>query len=149
MRMPVNLPTLAMLAALAAMSSACKKEPAPTPPPSPPPAAARVEVTGVELGRAIGPDKRVTAPAESFAPGDTIYAVVLTSGSASSATLTARFTYEDGQLVDESSQTIAPTGPAATEFQISKPDGWPPGDYRVEIRLDGAPAGSKVFSVKG
>jgi len=149
MRPPVNLPTLVLVAALAAIGTACKKEPAPSPAPSPPPAAARIEVTGVELGRSIGPDRRVTAPAESFAPGDTIYAVVLTSGSASSATLTARFTYQDGQLVDESSQTIAPSGPTATEFHISKPDGWPPGEYRVEIRLDGVPSGSKAFSVGG
>jgi hypothetical protein len=143
MRTPLRLSTFALLAVLAAAGVACKKEPAPAPAPAP----ARVEVTGVELGSAIGPDKRVTVPTESFAPTDTIHAVVLTSGSAASATLTARFTYEDGQLVGESSQTIAPVGTAATEFHISKPDGWPVGDYQVEIWLDGAPVATKVFSV--
>jgi hypothetical protein len=43
---------------------------------------------------------------------------------------------------------IAPTGPATTEFHISKPSGWPAGKYKVEISADGAPAGSKEFEVK-
>ena len=41
----------------------------------------------------------------------------------------------DGQTVNESSQSIAPNGPAATAFQISKPDGFPPGKYKVERKI--------------
>jgi hypothetical protein len=36
---------------------------------------------------------------------------------------------------------------AANEFHISKPDGWPAGDYQVEISLDDKPVGTKKFSV--
>jgi len=50
--------------------------------------------------------------------------------------------------VKEGTETIAPTGPAVTEFHISKPSGWPAGKYKVEIAVDGAPAGSKEFEVK-
>jgi hypothetical protein len=50
--------------------------------------------------------------------------------------------------VKEDSKSIVPTGPATTSFQISKPDGWPVGSYKVEISLNGQPAGSKDFSVK-
>ena len=39
--------------------------------------------------------------------------------------------------MDESEQTIAPTGSAATEFHISKPDGWPAGKYKLEVLLNG------------
>jgi hypothetical protein len=106
-----------------------------------------VSVVGVQLGRAIGADKKVTVPADSFAPADTIYASVETQGRAPSATLTARWTYQDGQTVHEETQTIAPTGPATTEFHISKPDGWPPGTYRLEILLDGASARTASFRV--
>ena len=49
--------------------------------------------------------------------------------------------------VDESSQTIVPTGPATSEFHIKKPDGWPSGEYQVEILIDDKPAGTKKFSV--
>jgi hypothetical protein len=144
---------------LAFIFAACgKSEPPPAPqttapppatPMTPPPAASVVTVTTVELGNHIGTDKRVTQPMTAFAPKDTIYATVVTNGSAPSATLTAKWTYQDGQVVNESTQTIAPTGPAATEFQISKPDGWPAGTYKVEVSLNGRSTGTKEFEVKG
>jgi len=144
---------------LAFIFAACgKSEPPPAPqttapPPAasvtPPPAAPAVTVTTVELGNQIGADKRVTQPMTSFAPKDTIYATVVTNGSAPSATLIAKWTYQDGQVVNEATKTIAPTGPAATEFQISKPDGWPAGTYKVEVSLNGRSAGTKEFEVKG
>ena len=150
-----------ILAALVATTLVgCKKpapEPAPAPPaaPSPtalpppaPPAAAPVSVTGVELGRQLGADKKIPQPATTFAPADTIYASVATDGAVGSATLTARWTFEGGQQVSEGSETIAPTGPAVTEFHISKPDGWPAGKYKVEILLNGSSAATKEFEVK-
>ena len=123
--------------------------PSPSAPTPPPPAAPVVTVTTLELGNQIGADKRVTQPGTSFAPTDTIYVTVVTTGSAPSATLTAKWTYQDGQVVNESSQTIAPTGPAATEFHIAKPDGWPAGNYKVEVSLNGRSTGTKEFEVKG
>ena len=90
----------------------------------------------------------MTTPTDTFRPTDTIYVSVPTTGSAPSATLSARFTFQDGQLVNESSQTIAPTGSDATEFHISKPDGWPTGEYRVEILLDGRSVATRTFRVQ-
>ena len=118
------------------------------PPPATPPAQQGVSVTSVDLGTAVGADQKVTTPTTSFSPKDTIYAAVSTTGAASNATLGAKWTYQDGQTVNDSSQTIAPTGPAVTTFHISKPDGWPAGNYKVEIMLDGNAVSSKDFSVK-
>lgn len=109
---------------------------------------APVEVTGVTLGSAVGADKRVTERTSTFAPTDTIYAAVETEGAASDATLVARWTYEDGQTVDETSRSIAPDGPAVTEFHVSKPDGWPTGGYEVVILLDGEEAERASFTVE-
>jgi hypothetical protein len=148
------------LAAIATVLAGCgKKEEAPPPPatveaPAPVPAPsttapAVVTVQSVSLGKAIGPDKKVTAAADTFAKSDTIYAVVDTTGSGN-ATLKAKWTYHKGDktaAVDESSQTINATGPATSEFHVSKPDGWPAGDYQVEITLNDQPAGSKKFTV--
>jgi hypothetical protein len=105
-------------------------------------------VASVDVGNAVGADQRVTTPATQFAPQDTIYAAVSTTGSAANAVLNAKWTYQDGQTVNESSQTIAPSGPAVTTFHISKPDGWPAGTYKVEVSLNGMPAATKDFSVK-
>jgi hypothetical protein len=83
-----------------------------------------------------------------FSPRDTIYAVAITQGSSPNATVTARWTYEDGgQVVKEDSRTIAPNGTEATEFHISKPSGWPKGKYRVTLSLGGSTE-SKDFEVK-
>lgn len=107
-----------------------------------------VEVTGVQLGRAVGSDNRITDETSTFRPSDTIYASVRTEGVTPSATLSARWTFEDGQLVDESSRTIAPDGPEVTEFHVSKPDGWPVGTYEVAILLDGREVDRKSFRVE-
>lgn len=126
--------------------AACKKE-EPAPAPTPGAESQLVEVTGVTLGRAIGPDRRVTEETTTFGPTETIYVSVGTDGVSSGATLSARWTYEDGQVVDESSQTIAPNGPEVTEFHVSKPDGWPVGKYQVVISLDGVQSGTQDFEV--
>lgn len=110
---------------------------------------APVRVTDVTLGRAIGGDKAITDRTESFRPNDTIYASVATEGSASSATLRARWTFEDGQVVDEATQTIAPNTGARTEFHIAKPSGWPIGKYKVEVSLDNKVVETKNFEVEG
>ncbi|HEY7566751.1 MAG TPA: hypothetical protein VH762_04230 [Gemmatimonadaceae bacterium] len=107
-----------------------------------------VAVTDVDIGRHIGADKKVTDKTDDFARTDTVYAVVSTSGSSPSATLEAKWTFQDGQVVDQSTETIAPSGPAVTEFHISKPDGLPAGKYKVEVLLNGNAAGSKDFTVK-
>ncbi|MCK9538958.1 hypothetical protein [Dokdonella sp.] len=152
--------TIAFALAAAVALTACgkKEEPAPAPeapaqtapapaPVAPAPAPEPVTVTSVELGSAVGPDQKITTPATTFKPDDTIYAAVSTTGTSDHAVLQARWTYEDGQTVNESTQTIAPQGPAVTSFHISKPDGWPEGHYKVEILLDEQPAMSKDFSV--
>jgi hypothetical protein len=133
---------------LAALGAACKSEPPPPPAPPPAPAGQAFAVTGIELGKQIGADKRVTEQVAVFAPADTIYASVLSSGAAPSVTVKARWTYEDGQVVSESSQAIAPTGPAVTEFHIAKPSGWPSGKYKVEIAANNAVVGTKDFEVR-
>ncbi len=146
----------AMLAALILALNACGKKdesiPAPTSAPAPvsPPATAGVTVLAIALGNAIGADKKVTQAGDSFGRKDTIYASVDTTGTGT-ATLKAKWTYrKDGQeaAVKEDTQTIAPAGPARSEFHISKPDGWPAGDYRVEIFVADKSAGSKSFTVK-
>lgn len=115
---------------------------------TPAPASA-LDVDELKLGRALGADGQVAEDRDEFAPTDTIYAVAHTTGTATGATLTARWTYGDGQVVDETSQTISPTGPAMTEFHVSKASGWPAGDYKVSIMLDGRELESKDFKVGG
>jgi hypothetical protein len=150
---------LAAVLSLVVGAAACQQSAPPAAHPSPgatpapaaaaPPAAAPFKVAALEVGKEIGPNKRVTSPTTSFAVNDTFYASVSSEGSAPSVALKARWTYQDGQLVDESVQTIAPTGPAVTEFHVSKPSGWPAGKYKVEISTNGTVVASRDFEVAG
>ena len=110
---------------------------------------AGVRVTDVTLGRAVGGDRSITDQTDTFRPTDTIYASVATEGSAASTTIRARWTYEDGQVVNESTRTIAPNTRAHTDFHISKPDGWPTGTYQLEVFLDDRSVETKKFEVSG
>ena len=111
------------------------------------PAASTVAVTDIDVGKAVS-SGRVTDKTDKFKPADTVYTSVHTTGSSPAATVMARWTFEDGQVVDESSQSIAPNGDAYTEFHISKPTGLPKGKYKVEVFLDSKSAGTKDFEVK-
>lgn len=148
-----------LVAAAVALGACGKKDepktapapaPAPTQAPAPKASPAALAVTNITLGKSVGPDKRVPSGASAFDKGDTIYASVDTSG-AGDGKLDAKWTYRKGDkvaVVHESSLKLTTMGPATNEFHVSKPDGWPPGDYQVEIALDGKPAGSKAFTVK-
>jgi hypothetical protein len=103
-----------------------------------------LDVTDVALGRAIGSDNRVIEEVGDFAPRDTIYATVETEGTGS-GTLAARWTFEDGQVVDEESRSVS--GAQVTEFHVSHPDGWPAGHYEVIISLDGEEVERSGFDV--
>ena len=112
------------------------------------PAATELAISEVQVGRKLSADKRVADATTTFSPRDTIYAVAVTQGSSPNATVTARWTYEDGgQVVKEDSRSIAPSGNEATEFHISKPSGWPKGKYRVTLTVGGS-SESKDFEVK-
>jgi hypothetical protein len=103
-----------------------------------------LDVTDVSLGRSIGSDNRVVEEIGDFAPMDTIYASVETEGTGS-GTLAARWTFEDGQVVDEGSQSVS--GAQVTEFHVSNPDGWPAGHYEVIISLNGEEVERSGFDV--
>lgn len=157
---------MAMLAAMIGSAAlvGCKKkeEPAPLPPaaetapapmPAPAPMAATASVNSVDLGNAVGADMRVTAPMSTFAPKDTIYAAVSTGTSDPAASvagkLGAKWTHVDSnQTVHEETKDLTFAGDGVTDFQISKPDGWPAGKYKVEIMLDGAVVQTREFEVK-
>lgn len=114
---------------------------------APPPAAAALRVADVQTGKSIGADKSVSNGTDDFGVRDTIYVAVKTEGSGS-GTLAAKWTFQDGQTVEESSQSISPTGDAWHEFHIQKATAWPAGNYKVEVTLNGTPAGSKDFEIK-
>ena len=157
--------TLAVALVATLALAACKKEeaaappvvtpapaPAPAPGPAPVPMAATAAVTGVVLGNAADTSGQVTTPVVEFAATDTITASITTSTSDPAATvagtLSTKWLFEDGQVVNEESKPFNFAGPGVTNFQISKPDGWPAGGYKLEVSLDGTQVETREFTVK-
>lgn len=155
--------TLALAAALAATLSlaACKKEqpapvaPAPAPaampaPMSPAPAPVTPAATGVtvgtvDLGNVVGADNKIATPMTAFAGKDTITASVATDGAGGN--VSGKWTYQDGQVINEESKLVA-AGPQVTAFSISKPDGFPAGNYKLEVSVNGLVVQTRDFSVQ-
>lgn len=106
------------------------------------------DVDDLELGKAIDANKKVTNGTDDFSPNDTIYLSVKTDGAAANSEVKVRWTYKDDQLVKEDKRTVAGGGEAWTEFHISKPSGFPKGDYKVTAFVNGDEKGSKTFEVK-
>ena len=102
-------------------------------------------ITSVDLGSAVGDDNRISVPTTTFAGTDTIHASVVTDGSAE-GTLVATWTFEDGQVVD-TQEKVVPAGPQVTDFSITKPDGWPAGNYTLQISKDGMVLQTREFNV--
>ena len=106
-----------------------------------------VQVADVTIGRGVSADKHVANLSDTFAARDTIYASIHTTGAAPNTNLTARWTFQDGQVVDERTETISPSGDAYTEFHISKPSGWPAGKYTLHVLVNGQETQTKDFTV--
>ncbi len=138
--------------------SGCKKEPPPPPPPpppaapapAPPPAPAPFHITGTELGKGIQPDNSVVTATETFGPKDTIYLSVTSEGVSPQPTVATRWTFgPKNVLVHEESKQLSPPSakPLHTEFHVSKPSGWPAGQYTVTVSVNGQPTATRTFSV--
>jgi len=114
------------------------------------PAAGDLRVTEVDLGRAMVGDTAVVEDIDDFTPRDTIHAVVRHEGAANGATITARWTFQDGQVVDERSETVTATagGTAYTHFMITKATPWPTGNYTLRVLVNGNEVESEDFEIK-
>jgi hypothetical protein len=106
-----------------------------------------LRVTTIQLGRSLNPDNSVGAHTTRFKPDDTVY-VSLLSDDPGYGTVAVRWLL-NGQVVSEAKRDVSYTrGGAATEFHLQNSGGFPQGDYRVEILINGQPAGTREFRVE-
>lgn len=103
-------------------------------------------VTTIQVGRSLNSDDSIAALTTTFRGDETLYVAALTSGPGS-GTITARWRW-GGRVVSEESKDVAYREQAATEFHIQNSSGFPPGDYSVEVLLDGMSVGTRAFRVQ-
>ena len=104
------------------------------------------QITTIQLGRSLNADQSVSEFTTIFAPHDTVHLSVLTTGGGSGA-ISVRWTY-GGNLVGESQKRVADQDFAATNFPLRSAGGFPPGQYSVEVFLDGRSVGTRTFKVQ-
>jgi hypothetical protein len=102
----------------------------------------------VEMGRHVGDDRKVTDKTDDFAPTDTIFASVHTSGKATKEPLVGRWTFESGNTVAEEVDTVTTSGDAHSAFFIMKRGGLPKGKYTLHVLINGSEVRAKDATVK-
>jgi hypothetical protein len=105
-----------------------------------------VKVAAIQLGKTLNTDNSVGNHTTRFKPDDTIYLAILTDEPGASK-VTVRWLL-NGQLVSEASRDVSHMRPAAEEFHLQNSGGFPAGQYRVDLLIDGKPAGSREFRVE-
>ena len=124
-----RLPALIVFLAVAA---ACSRPP--------------LTVETIQIGRSLNSDNSVGTHTTRFKPKDTMYASVITTARGA-GTLEAKWMF-GGRVVSEQSRDVSYNERAATEFHFSAADGFPPGDYSVEILLDGQSVETRTMRVE-
>jgi hypothetical protein len=103
-------------------------------------------VSAIQVGKSLNSDNSVAVQVTTFKRNDTIYAAILTEGTGS-ATLGARFSY-GGRVISEPERRVSYRGAAATEFHIEYSGGFPPGDYDIELFMNGMSVGMRRVRVE-
>jgi hypothetical protein len=104
-----------------------------------------LRITTIQTGRSLNSDKSVGNHTTRFKPDDTMFVSVLNDGPGS-GTIMARWRYA-GRLVSEESRDVSYRDHAATEFHIQNSSGFPPGEYSVEILVDGNSFATRTLRV--
>jgi len=105
-----------------------------------------LRVGTLQLGSKLNGDNTVATHTTRFKPDDHIYAAVLTDATGSSA-IHVQWFY-NGQKVSEEERNVSYKGAGATAFEFKSASGFPVGDYKVEVLVDGNPAASRDFRVE-
>ncbi len=113
---------------------------------------ASVAITGVDLGKAVGPDQAISDPDSTFAPGDTVYVAVTTNTGDNAATvagkLAVRFVGPGGKVAHEETKDESFSGTGINDFTLHDSKGLAPGRYQAEVSLNGGEAQIREFDVK-
>ena len=114
----------------------------------PAPVSRELDVATVMIGKRLGDNNLIAEPTFQFAPQDTVYLSVATTGQPDSAVLTTVWRSQTGQTIDSTSRTLRPKGPENTEFHVARPKGWQVGTYQVTVYADGDSVEARTFAVR-
>jgi hypothetical protein len=104
-----------------------------------------LQLANIQIGRSLNQDRSVASITTLFKPNETVYVSVQTNA-AGKGTISVKWKFGT-QVIDEPSKPVDYDGPASTDFQLKNSGGFPPGDYSVDIFIDGVQVGTRAFKV--
>jgi hypothetical protein len=111
--------------------------------PPPPPS-----VDGVTLATAVDSNFKAVGSTTTFAPTDKFYASAQVSNVIVGTKVEARWYFGTDEVTQgRTSITSDKTGSGYYSFSLSSASGFPPGDWKVEIYLDGKLVNTTTFKV--
>jgi hypothetical protein len=150
-----TLARLGLPLVFAAAVFACAKKEPPAPPPEPtaappvevptPVPAARLEK--ITVSKSVNADKSPGEAAASFGKKDTVYVSFWVADAPVGTELMARWSDPAGKQLTEDKIVTDKAGDGYTEFHAAKKSGWASGTYKVDLFINGQPAGSTTFAV--
>jgi hypothetical protein len=150
----VSALAIALIGVVVAASACAKKEP-PAPPPAPtamptvevptPVPAARLDK--ITVTKSVNADKSPGETAASFGKKDTVYVSFWVADAPAGTELKARWSDPKGTQLTEDKVVTDKAGSGYSEFHAAKKSGWAPGTYKVDLFLNGQPAGTVNFTV--
>ncbi len=104
-----------------------------------------LELANIQVGRSLNQDRSVSSITTLFKPNETIYVSIQTKA-AGKGTISVTWKYGT-RVVAEPSKPVDYNGPSSTEFHLHNSAGFPPGDYSVDVFIDGKQVGTRAFKV--
>ena len=105
-----------------------------------------LQLTNIQIGRSLNQDGSVASITTLFKPSETVYVAVQTG--AGKGVIGVKWKYGSKVVAEPTKNVDYNTGPKSTEFHLQNSGGFPPGDYSVDIFIDGVQVGTRAFKVE-
>jgi hypothetical protein len=105
-----------------------------------------LNVTTIQTGKSLNSDNSIANHSTSFRPSDTMYVSVLTDARGA-GTLVVRWSV-GSRVIHEVTREVSYNDQSATDFRFEAADGFPVGEYAIEVLLDGKSVGTRTVRVE-
>jgi hypothetical protein len=104
-----------------------------------------LQLTNIQIGRSLNQDGSVASITTLFKPGETIYVAVQTGPG--KGVIGVKWKFGDKVVAEPTKAVDYNAGAKSTEFHLQNSGGFPPGDYSVDVFIDGVQVGTRAFKV--
>ena len=105
-----------------------------------------LQLTNIQIGRSLNQDGSVASITSLFKPSETVYVAVQTG--AGKGVIGVRWKFGTKVVAEPTKSVDYNAGPKSTEFHLQNSGGFPPGDYSVDVLIDGVQVGTRNFKVE-